>query len=103
MRLDNCCKRLALLAGLVSLGADWPGFRGPNGTGVSPERGLPVHWSDNENVLWKSKLPGPGTRWSISPTRAGRSNPGRALTRCVHRVTAGPIRGIKIERCPTSS
>jgi outer membrane protein assembly factor BamB len=40
--------------------ADWPSFRGLNGTGVSAERGLPIHWSATENARWKTKLPGPG-------------------------------------------
>lgn len=52
--------QLALLAALVSLGADWPGFRG-DGSGVSGERGLPIRWSATENVVWKTKLRGPGT------------------------------------------
>ena len=33
--------------------ADWPGFRGPNGSGVSEARGLPVEFGPNKNVLWK--------------------------------------------------
>ena len=40
--------------------ADWPAWRGPQGTGVSAETDLPVKWSDTENVRWKSSLPGPG-------------------------------------------
>jgi outer membrane protein assembly factor BamB len=33
--------------------ADWPGFRGPNGSGVSEARGLPVEFGPNKNMLWK--------------------------------------------------
>lgn len=51
----------AVVGVLVSLGADWPGFRGPNGDGTSSETGLPVKWGPKENVAWKVKLPGPGT------------------------------------------
>jgi outer membrane protein assembly factor BamB len=40
--------------------ADWPGFRGPSGVGVSYDQHLPVQWSA-DNVLWKVKLPGLGT------------------------------------------
>jgi hypothetical protein len=40
--------------------ADWPQFRGPGGLGVSPSKGLPRTWSQNENILWKTALPGPG-------------------------------------------
>ena len=53
----------------VSLvGADWPQFRGPGGAGASDETGLPVTWSDTENLLWRTPLPGPGTS---SPITAG--------------------------------
>ena len=37
--------------------ADWPGFRGPNGSGVSEARGLPVEFGPNKNVLWKVAIP----------------------------------------------
>ncbi len=42
------------------LAGDWPQFRGPGGTGVSEEKGLPVKWSATENVRWKAELPGRG-------------------------------------------
>src|SRR5207248_982580 len=35
-------------------------FRGPNGTGVSADKDVPVTWTDKENVLWKTRLPGLG-------------------------------------------
>lgn len=38
----------------------WPQFRGPAGQGRSADK-VPTTFSDKENVLWKSKLPGPGT------------------------------------------
>jgi outer membrane protein assembly factor BamB len=41
--------------------ADWPQFRGPGGAGVSGERGLPAEWSSKQNIVWRTKLPGPGT------------------------------------------
>lgn len=40
--------------------SDWPGFRGPTGMGTSAAKGLPVTWSDSENIAWKVELPGPG-------------------------------------------
>lgn len=51
-----------LFAGMISTacGADWPAFRGPAGTGVADETDVPLHWSSEENVKWKSPLPGPG-------------------------------------------
>jgi len=40
--------------------ADWPQFRGPGGRATSGAVGLPLTWSANENVVWKTALPGPG-------------------------------------------
>lgn len=37
--------------------ADWPNFRGPNSTGVSETRGLPVEFGPEKNVVWKTALP----------------------------------------------
>src|SRR5262245_50017218 len=39
---------------------DWPHFRGPHGSCVSGEKGLPVEWSTERNVRWKVSLPGRG-------------------------------------------
>ncbi len=41
---------------------NWSRFRGPTGQSHSTETGLPVHWSDKENVAWKTPIPGQG--WS---------------------------------------
>jgi outer membrane protein assembly factor BamB len=50
-----------LLIALCALAADWRQFRGPGGAGVSDEKGLPTTWSSTENIVWRTKLPGPGT------------------------------------------
>ncbi len=39
---------------------DWLQFRGPAGQGISSNRGLPVTWSADRNIVWKVSLPGPG-------------------------------------------
>jgi len=64
---------LSIAVGLAvaSLGhaGDWPRFRGPNGSGISPdEQPAPVTWSETENLKWKIDLPGPG---SSSPIVVG--------------------------------
>ncbi len=41
--------------------SDWPRFRGPSGQGKSADRGLPVTWSPESNIIWKTALPGAGT------------------------------------------
>lgn len=55
----------ALLMALAGLGADWMQFRGPGGSGTSTETGLPTSWSSKENIVWRTKLPGPGTSCPI--------------------------------------
>ncbi len=91
----------------LSFADDWSRFRGPNGSGATDARGLPVTWSDTENIVWKLDLPGPG---SSSPVSAGphvfvtcytgygvsRSSPGdiTKLQRhllCVDRATGGEV------------
>ena len=37
---------------------DWPQFRGPTGQGHSGEAGLPLEWSESQNVVWKTPVPG---------------------------------------------
>ena len=49
------------IAGAASAWAgNWPGWRGPEGTGVAAETGLPETWNTNANVRWRVDLPGPG-------------------------------------------
>ncbi|MGH9360911.1 MAG: PQQ-binding-like beta-propeller repeat protein, partial [Thermoanaerobaculia bacterium] len=50
--------------------SDWPQFRGPGGQGVSADKGLPVAWGPEENLVWKTELPGRG---ASSPILSGPS------------------------------
>src|SRR6187549_3788190 len=53
---------IILLATVVgAAAADWEGFRGPNRSGASQEKGLPLEWSATKNIVWKTPLPGPGS------------------------------------------
>jgi outer membrane protein assembly factor BamB len=59
--------RQMMLAGVVFglatapvVAADVPQFRGVRGSGVSPEKNLPTHWSERDNIRWKASLPGRG-------------------------------------------
>src|SRR5436190_1712123 len=66
--------RVAISSLVVSLGflastnpacgaiSNWPQFRGPGALGVSDNPALPDHWGTNENVAWKTMVPGRG--WS---------------------------------------
>ncbi len=51
---------------LPASAADWMQFRGPGGLGESADTGLPAKWSETENVLFKTKLPGLGTSSPIT-------------------------------------
>ncbi len=41
---------------------NWPAFRGPSGDGHSTAKGIAVSWSEKENVVWKTPIP--GKAWS---------------------------------------
>ncbi|MEQ1859911.1 MAG: PQQ-binding-like beta-propeller repeat protein [Chthoniobacteraceae bacterium] len=43
-------------------GDSWPQFRGPLQNGVSDAKALPLEWSEQKNVKWKTEIPGEG--WS---------------------------------------
>lgn len=38
----------------------WPQWRGPLATGVAPHANPPTEWSEDQNVRWKTELPGLG-------------------------------------------
>lgn len=40
--------------------ANWPCWRGPSGQGYAQDRAVPLTWSESENLLWKTDLPGHG-------------------------------------------
>ncbi len=46
----------------VSAGDAWPEWRGPGGQGISDAVDLPVSWSEDSNVAWKTAIRGRG--WS---------------------------------------
>src|SRR6476660_9690572 len=51
---------LAIMASASVMAADWPQWRGPDGTGVSGEKGVPIVWHEQRAIVWKCALPGPG-------------------------------------------
>ncbi|MBV9123491.1 MAG: PQQ-binding-like beta-propeller repeat protein, partial [Planctomycetes bacterium] len=46
--------------GPTAVAANWPRFRGPNGTGIATQSDIPIRWTEQEGVLWKTSLPGAG-------------------------------------------
>jgi outer membrane protein assembly factor BamB len=52
-----------MLGGLSTanaVAAGWPRFRGPNGTGISADPDIPIQWTENSEVRWKTAIPGAG-------------------------------------------
>lgn len=49
-----------LLLGIQAAGASdrdhWPDWRGPTGQGHSDATGLPLRWSESENIVWKTPI-----------------------------------------------
>jgi len=75
VRVSRLC--LSLIAVTIALSAgpsaappvpEWPGFRGPDMSGLAPKAKLPDTWSRTTNVKWAVDVPGQG--WS-SPIVAG--------------------------------
>jgi outer membrane protein assembly factor BamB len=60
-------KGILPLLWIASLWAQWPQFRGPNGSGIGGAAKLPIHFGPSKNVAWKAELP-PG---HSSPVIAG--------------------------------
>jgi outer membrane protein assembly factor BamB len=59
-RIRLAAALLSLLAGAAMINAaDWPRFRGPNGTGTADDKNIPAKWTE-ANYLFKTELPGKG-------------------------------------------
>ncbi len=62
-KVDLIC--LIILACVISISSErvlaenWPGWRA-DGRGISTEKNLPLKWSEEENVKWKTPIPGTG-------------------------------------------
>lgn len=65
----------ALTVGLPTARADWPDFRGPWGDGHVSAKGdtnligLPLRWSETNNIKWKTEIPHRG--WSTPVVMGG--------------------------------
>lgn len=59
-----CALGLASLAFTATICAEsqprWASWRGPNGDGSTMAGSYPVSWSETNNILWKTPLPGKG-------------------------------------------
>jgi outer membrane protein assembly factor BamB len=48
----------ALAFALSAHATNWPQWRGPSLNGISPEKNLPLEWSAEKGVKWKTPMPG---------------------------------------------
>lgn len=80
---------VALSATTLTLHAQWPQFRGPDGMGNAPGK-LPVTWAEGTNVKWKTAIHGRGWSspivlgnqiWMTTATEDGRELYGIAVDR----------------------
>lgn len=62
VRLSVLLLMVVAPAETVDAQAWWPEFLGPQGNGQTEETGLPITWSETENVRWKTAIHGRG--WS---------------------------------------
>ncbi|MCA9076632.1 MAG: PQQ-binding-like beta-propeller repeat protein [Planctomycetaceae bacterium] len=53
---------LTFMLSSARAGDRWPEFRGPTADGRADDTGLPVTWSENENIAWKTAIQ--GRAWS---------------------------------------
>ena len=63
---------LAWSIGVAAVGGatDWPGWRGPNGDGISPETGLLKVWpADGPRVVWRAELYGGYSSMAVAEGR----------------------------------
>ena len=61
---------LGLLTRYARAGDSRPRFGGPTCSGMSDSSGLPLTWSETENIVWKTAIQGHG--WSSPVIRGGR-------------------------------
>jgi outer membrane protein assembly factor BamB len=65
---DNC--KIFLVATFLTVqnavANDWSQFRGTGALGRSDAKNLPLTWSDDKNIVWKTTLPGPGASSPIT-------------------------------------
>jgi outer membrane protein assembly factor BamB len=80
---------------------NWPQFRGPDGTGHSDARGLPLQWSESKNVVWKTPIHDRGWSspviygnqiWLTSATKDGRE----LFVFCIDRETGKILKDWKL-------
>src|SRR5499427_8317617 len=96
-----CCSVLGFPRLMAYAGDNWPQFRGPEGTGHSDARDLPLNWSETNNVVWKTPIHDRGWSspviygdqiWLTTATQDGR----KLYAVCVDRETGRVVQDLKL-------
>ncbi|MGO8749784.1 MAG: PQQ-binding-like beta-propeller repeat protein [Thermoguttaceae bacterium] len=91
---------MSLPAVLASAAENWPQFRGPGGDGCSDATGLPLKWSETENIAWKVPIHDRGWSspvvfgnqvWVTTATEDGK----RMYAVCVDRDSGQTVHDVK--------
>jgi outer membrane protein assembly factor BamB len=95
---------LMLLTCLLFAGENWPDWRGPSNDGCSDAVGLPLTWSETENIKWKTPIHDQGWStpviwgdqiWLTTATEDGH----KFYALCVDFNSGKVIRDIKVFDC----
>jgi outer membrane protein assembly factor BamB len=95
----------AFTSGGVWAGDNWPEFRGPTGDGQSDAKGLPIRWSESENIKWKVAIHDKGWSspviwgnqiWQTTATVDGK----KLFVMCVDRETGKIVHDFKLFDVP---
>ncbi len=101
-----CVSLLCLLFVVAAVKADaqWPQFRGPNGSGVDAGTGYPVEFSPTKNVAWKVAVPYGQSSPAIVGTRlyVTASDGDRLITICLEAQTGKELWRREVRRDRTS-
>ncbi len=104
LQIKGIPKILSLLVGLLALfvctesnlvaGENWARFRGPNGSGISAQKGYPGSWKPREEA-WIQTIPGEGHSspviWQENIFLASASNKGKTRSLFCLEVQSGDI------------
>ena len=84
-------------------GAEWPRFRGPNGSGVSQAAGLPVEFGPKKNLIWRVSPPPGGSSPIVARSRLFLTgyDDKRLLTSCFNALTGKLLWRREVERSRT--
>jgi outer membrane protein assembly factor BamB len=103
MKMRTCCGAVALLfmSQILWAGETWPQFRGPEANGLSDSTGLPLTWSAEDNVVWKTSIHDRGWSspviwhnqiWLTTSTTDGR----KLYVVCVNRETGQIVHDLHV-------